>query len=90
MKKLITLFLLIISTNSFACSCNDISFEKRFYNGKIGQIEEIKDQKSQNNQKELKMKLLKSMLDLNGEICIECLLVTVFLSVMVYSVSTIV
>lgn len=48
MKKLITLFLLIISTNSFACSCNDISFEKavdwadEIFLGRLIEIKEVK------------------------------------------------
>lgn len=47
MKKLITLFLLIISTNSFACSCNDISFEKaidwadEIFLGRLIEIKEV-------------------------------------------------
>jgi len=36
------------------------------------------------------MKTMLEWLDLNGEICVECLLVTTFMGVMAYSIMTIV
>jgi hypothetical protein len=36
------------------------------------------------------MKTVQKWFDLNGEVCVECLLVTTFLGVMVYSILTIV